>query len=548
MKNEDRLTITRKYAIIPTFSDTKEWTAKVMEYTKQSYIDKIAYYENKLNKTKNKDKKEREKIQNRLNLLYQQQSEFLENGTLIQENVNDYTYDLVRRSMASESYRKNMIISYVTSELINQNAKDMDIKERNKLIGELTNYGYRIKGSRKGSLFDLVDINNPLKSYGTAFCQQLTSKIKDMVNKDKWLDGKCSTIHYKSDSPFTIAKSYINFSHDYESYEELCEHIYNNDCNLYFNFGGHGNPTIARFKINLGSNRHKNNKEELISTLLKIYSGEYQYCGSSIGIEGTKIILNLSISIPKQIRKLDENTVIGVDLGIAVPAMCALNNNPYIRESILSKDDFLQIRTKLQNERRRLQKSLKYASGGHGRTKKLKALEKCKKREVHFIETACHVISKRVVDFALKNNAKYINVENLTGYDTSDFILRNWSYYKLQQYIKYKAEKYGIEVRKINPCYTSQVCSVCGNWHPENRPKGKLGQAYFNCHNENCKTHDKKEFKYGINADFNAARNIAMSTLWMESGKVTEKSKEKARDYYGIDKPDDKEEHLNKVS
>ena len=450
--------------------------------------------------------------------------------------------------MASESYRKNMIISYVTSELINRNAKDMDIKERNKLIGELTNYGYRVKGSSKGSLFDLVDIDNPLKGYGSSFCQQLTSKIKDMVNKDKWLDGKCSTIHYKSDSPFTIAKSRMGFSHDYESYEELCEHIHDKDCNLYFNFGNNGKPTIARFKINLGSNRHKNNKEELISTLLKVYSGEYQYCGSSIGIENTKIILNLSISIPKQIKKLDENTVVGVDLGIAVPAMCALNNNPYVRESIYKAKDFLRVRTKLQSEYRRIQKSLKYASGGHGRIKKLKALEKCKKSEAHFTETACHVISKRVVDFALKNNAKYINVENLTEYDTSDFILRNWSYYKLQQYIKYKAEKYGIEVRKINPCYTSQVCSVCGNWHLENRPKGKLGQAYFNCHNENCKTHDKEKFKYGINADFNAARNIAMSTLWMESGKVTEKSKEKAREYYGIDKPDDKEKNLNKIA
>ena len=103
--------------------------------------------------------------------------------------------------------------------------------------------------------------------------------------------------------------------------------------------------------------------------------------------------------------------------------------------------------------------------------------------------------------------------------------------------ITYKAAKYGIIVRKINPCYTSQVCSVCGNWHEENRPKGDKGQAYFNCHNEDCLTHDKKKFKYGINADFNAARNIAMSTLFMEKGQVTEASKKAARKYYGIPEP-----------
>lgn len=39
-----------------------------------------------------------------------------------------------------------------------------------------------------------------------------------------------------------------------------------------------------------------------------------------------------------------------------------------------------------------------------------------------------------------------------------------------------------------------------------------------------------------FNADFNAARNIAMSTLWMETGQVTEKSKQEAREYYGISK------------
>ena len=45
--------------------------------------------------------------------------------------------------MESEARRKNAIISYVFMELLNRNAVDMDFKERNKLISELTNYGYR---------------------------------------------------------------------------------------------------------------------------------------------------------------------------------------------------------------------------------------------------------------------------------------------------------------------------------------------------------------------------------------------------------------------
>lgn len=234
------------------------------------------------------------------------------------------------------------------------------------------------------------------------------------------------------------------------------------------------------------------------------------------------------MDVPEQKKELKEDTVVGVDLGIAVPAMCALNNDMYKRYAIGNVNDFVRVRTKLQAQRKRLSKSLKYASGGHGRKKKLKALERLSKSEANFVETYCHMVSKRVVDFALSNNAKYINIENLKGYDTSDFVLRNWSYYKLQQYIKYKAERFGIVVRKVNPCYTSQVCSVCGNWEPDQRKS----QAVFECANSDCDSH--KKYDYGFNADFNAARNIAMSTLFKEEGEIKEEDKKAAREYYGI--------------
>ena len=470
---DDTIIITRKYALIPTFSENKEWLKRVFDFTKNSYVQKIKYYEDKLEKTKKKDKENREKIENRLNALREQQKDFTETGILLQANVNDYTYELVREAMKSEACRKNAIISYVFMELLARNAAHMDFKERNKLISELTKYGYRVKGSKSGSLFDLFDIDNPLGGYGIAFSQQLTAKIKDMVNKDHVLEGrKSATLTYKLDSPFTIAKTAMSFSYDYDTFEELCEHIKEKDCNLYFNFGGNGSPTIARFKINLGANRK--NKDELIATMLKVLSGEYQFCGSSIGIEKQKIILNLSMKIPKQKKKLDENTVVGVYLGMAAPATCVVNNKPNEKLTIGDTDDFLRNRTKIQAQRVRLQKSLKYTSGGHGRKKKLKALERLHKQESHFAETYCHVISKQVVDFALKNHAKYINIES--GDIADDSILKNLSHYRIQQYITYKAAKYGIEVREVNVCCTPKL--------PE---------------------HD-------IDADLTAARNVAQST------------------------------------
>ncbi len=107
------------------------------------------------------------------------------------------------------------------------------------------------------------------------------------------------------------------------------------------------------------------------------------------------------------------------------------------------------------------------------------------------------MVSKNVVEFAVKHKAKYINIEDLEGYDSNGFILRNWSYFKLEEYIIYKARLHGIEVRKVNPYHTSQVCSCCGHWQEGQR----IDQSHFKC----------KLCGVELNADFNAARNIAKS-------------------------------------
>ena len=169
-----------------------------------------------------------------------------------------------------------------------------------------------------------------------------------------------------------------------------------------------------------------------------------------------------------------------------------------------------------------MQKSLGQTSGGHGRGKKLRALNRFSEYEKHWVQNYNHYVSKQVVDFAIKNNAKYINLEDLEGYgddEKNKFILSNWSYYQVQQYITYKAEKYGIEVRKINPYRTSQVCSCCGHWENGQR----IDQATFICKNPECKNFGEK-----VNADFNAARNIALSTDWSDiDEKKNKKNKKK---------------------
>ena len=129
--------------------------------------------------------------------------------------------------------------------------------------------------------------------------------------------------------------------------------------------------------------------------------------------------------------------------------------------------------------------------------KKLKNLERLSDCERNFAKTYNHMISKRVVDFAKKHKCQYIHLEKLTKEGFEDSILKNWSYYELQTMIEYKADRIGIKVKYVNPAYTSQTCSKCGNIDKENRQT----QEKFECTKCGLK----------LNADHNASINIAKS-------------------------------------
>ena len=407
------------------------------------------------------------------------------------EEVNR-VYQYIRDGMFNQNKAMNQYMSALYVSTIQDISKD-DRKELNRLYT-------RIATSKKGSAYDLdVEFAKGLPT--TASLGQKVRQDFSKACKDGLLYGKVSLPTYRKDNPLLVHVDYVRLRetnphmdngiyHNYESYDEFISKLYDKDLEIFIRFA---NGII--FKMILGQ-PHKS--IYLREEIKKIFDGEYNVCGSSIQFNDKKIILNMSMDIPKISRELDENTVVGVDLGIAVPAVCGLNNSNVKKQFIGSKEDFLRIRTQLQAQRKRLQKNVKITNGGHGRNKKLKALDKLSNKERNFVKTYNHYVSKQVIDFALKNNAKYINMEDLSGFDTNKFILRNWSFYELQQFITYKAQRYGIEVRKVNPYHTSQICSKCGHWEEGQRDT----QDHFKC----------KACGYEDNADFNASKNIAKST------------------------------------
>lgn len=360
--------------------------------------------------------------------------------------------------------------------------------------------------------------------------------------------------YVKADAPLLIPPNIfynkknklVGLTYNYDSYEEFTyDLMQKRNAELYFTMPYKAGEDKLLFKMTLGN---INKSIELRTTIKRIFDGEYKIRGSKIGFtknkksgNKTSPVLFLTFESPVNTNyELDENVVVGVDLGVKIACTCALNHDKYPRRFIGNGQNLFNKKLQFDEELHRLQSSLSLAKGGHGRKRKFRRLERLKEKEVNWSKTECRKYAKEVIKFALKYHAKYINLEQLKGYKSSPEILRGWSFYRIQEYIIQAANKYGIIIRKINPCYTSQVCSECGCWHPENRPKGKYGQAYFHCHNEKCSTNHSD---YTPNADYNAARNIAMSELFVEDNKeIGKEEKKRAREYYYIPEPEKDED------
>lgn len=241
----------------------------------------------------------------------------------------------------------------------------------------------------------------------------------------------------------------------------------------------------------------------------------YKISASSIQIKDGKIFLLLCVSIPNRKPILDPDTVVGVNMGLIVPAYVSIPGKK-ARMAIGSYEDLLLPRLRIQMQRKNLSRSLSYgAKSGKGRRKKMSRLDNLKKRERDYVKTVNHNISKRIIDFALKYNAGVIRLEDLAGFDASEFCLRNWSYFELQNFVKYKAKAVGIEIQFVKPYNHSHICSECrsvGTIQIKNRT--------FTCRNTDCKNHEKP-----IHVDYNASLNAALCDEDCPHEKIT-KSKE----------------------
>lgn len=247
------------------------------------------------------------------------------------------------------------------------------------------------------------------------------------------------------------------------------------------------------------------------SILDRIISEEYKLCASQIINRNNKWFLNLVYQFELQDVPLDKNKILGVDLGIVNVATMSVYDSSTGRynwvswnNSVIDGKELIVHRQRTEARKKSIQKQSKAAGEGrigHGYKTKMKCVDVMTDKVGRFRDTYNHKISKYIVDFALKNNCKSIQLENLSGFSeqAKDRFLKNWSYHDLQKKTEYKAREHGIDVHFINPRKTSQRCSKCGHIDKKNRKR----QDQFEC--TSC--------GFKMNADVNASRNIALPDI-----------------------------------
>ena len=271
-------------------------------------------------------------------------------------------------------------------------------------------------------------------------------------------------------------------------------------------------PGIKFYTVN--SSKDASNSSELY----KVLRDRDYLSDSAIQIKGTKVYLLMVVKVKKIKKALDKKLIVGVDLGLSIPAVAALSEGFGVKKMGNWKS-FAGKRIGFQKQYRK-EMGRVVIGGGHGRQGVDKFQDRFSEKERNFAKNFNHNISREIIEFAIHNGAGIIKLENLSfGKKNADGeidsasirIMRNWSYAELQSQIEYKAKRYGIEVVYINPYHTSKTCSKCG-WvdpmskeehkkHPEIK-EGRYTQATFYC--ITCKE--------AMNADVNAAINIARNT------------------------------------
>lgn len=161
----------------------------------------------------------------------------------------------------------------------------------------------------------------------------------------------------------------------------------------------------------------------------------------------------------------DDGNVMGVDLGIKCPAVSYISDGSVKFYGNGRKNKYMR-------------RHYKYLRKKLGKAKKTDAIKRINNKEQRIMKDIDHKLSREIVNTATAHGVSMIKMEQLANIRSTtrtsrknNHSLHTWSFYRLAQFIEYKAKLAGIKVEYVNPAYTSQKCPVCGNVHHANDRK-----------------------------------------------------------------------------
>ena len=236
-----------------------------------------------------------------------------------------------------------------------------------------------------------------------------------------------------------------------------------------------------------------NGKSKRISVFVKLTDRQKALFSNAkfgtmrIATKNHTLVAQIVYEVSEPELKSDGN-VMGVDLGIKCPAVsyCSDGSIKFYGNGRKNKymcRHYAYLRKKLQT------------------SKKMKAVKRINDKEQRIMRDIDHKLSHDIVKTAVAHNVKVIKLEQLRNIRSTtrksrknNHSLHTWSFYRLAQFIEYKAKLAGISVEYVNPAYTSQTCPICGNVH------------HANDRNYTC------ECGFHIHRDLLGAMNICNST------------------------------------
>ncbi len=178
--------------------------------------------------------------------------------------------------------------------------------------------------------------------------------------------------------------------------------------------------------------------------------------------KGDKIVAQIVYKVVEPEYTSNDGNVMGVDLGIKCPAVSYISDGSVKFYGNGRKNKYM--RRHYKHLRKKLQKD-----------KHLDAVEHINNKEQRIMKDIDHKLSHDIVETAISHDVKTIKLERLANIRSTtrtsrknNHSLHTWSFYRLAQYIEYKAKLAGIKVEYVNPAYTSQRCPVCGSVHHAN--------------------------------------------------------------------------------